>query len=128
MTMGASAVAGSAVVSGAGGLAQAGLGLFAVIVLILLLAWGARRAGLVRQGAPGTMKVVASTMLGARQRLVIVEVGETWLVLGVSPGEIRTLHTMPADRSAGGPGQPQLTSTGSFAEKLLRSMQENLKK
>ncbi|WER49973.1 flagellar biosynthetic protein FliO [Cupriavidus sp. WKF15] len=120
---------GGAAVSSAASLAQAGLGLFGIIALILGLAWAARRAGLVRHGPQGMMKVIGSTMLGARQRLVLVEVGDTWLVLGVSAGEIRTLHSMPAGQAApsapSGPGGQN--SGGSFAEKLLRSMQENFK-
>jgi len=135
----AAMAAGSApAVSGAASLAQAGLGLFAVVALILGLAWLARRAGLVRQGPQGMMKVIGSTMLGARQRLVLVEVGDTWLVLGVSAGEIRTLHSMPAGQGSSQdptvpptpptpPGAGPQSPTGGFAEKLLRSMQENLK-
>ncbi|CAM3080519.1 flagellar biosynthetic protein FliO [Cupriavidus taiwanensis] len=121
-------------IGGAASLAQAGLGLFAIIALILGLAWMARRAGLVRHATGGAMKVVGSTMLGARQRLVLVEVGDTWLVLGVSPGEIRPLHTMAAGTPsasqtgahlAAGPSQPP--TGGTFAEKLLRSMQSHFK-
>jgi len=128
----ASAVHATPAISGAASLAQAGLGLFAVIALILGMAWLARRAGLMRQGPQGVMKVVGSTMLGARQRLVLVEIGDTWLVLGVSAGEIRTLHTLPAGHagspgSSGLPGSPRQTSASGFAEKLLRSMQENFK-
>ncbi|WP_354683598.1 flagellar biosynthetic protein FliO [Cupriavidus necator] len=121
-------------VSGAGSLAQAGLGLFAVIALILGMAWLARRAGLVRQASGGVMKVVGSTMLGARQRLVLVEVGDTWLVLGVSPGEVRALHSMPAGSvsantmtAAGATVAPPLPGGGTFAERLLRSMQNQFK-
>lgn len=131
-TIAGNAGAGSHVpVSSATGLAQAGLGLFAVIALILLLAWLARRAGLVRHGQGGQMKVVGSTMLGPRQRLVMVEVGDTCLVLGVSAGEIRTLHTLPAqaahkpDHPSGSAATPG--SAGSFGQKLLRAMQDNLK-
>ncbi len=124
-------------ISGAGSLAQAGLGLFAVIALILGMAWLARRAGLVRHATGGVMKVVGSTMLGARQRLVLVEVGDTWLVLGVSPGEIRPLHSMPANATgststdpltpARATGMPQPPTGGTFAEKLLRSLQSQFK-
>lgn len=129
--------------TGAGALAQAGLGLFAIIALILGLAWLARRAGLVRHVQGGLMKVVGSTSLGARQRLLLVEVGDTWLVLGVSAGEIRTLHTLPAGSAApgeavagmgviGGMGsthtspQAPFGDKATFAQKLLRSMQQNL--
>ncbi|WP_051974787.1 flagellar biosynthetic protein FliO [Cupriavidus necator] len=121
-------------VSGVASLAQAGLGLFAVVALILGMAWVARRTGLVRQATGGVMKVVGSTMLGARQRLVLVEVGDTWLVLGVSPGEIRPLHNMPAGTAGANtitaPGAtvaPQQPTGGSFAERLLRSMQNQFK-
>lgn len=130
----ADAVAGA---TGAGALTQAGLGLFAVIALILGMAWVARRAGLVRHVQGGAMKVVGSTMLGARQRLLLVEVGDTWLVLGVSPGEIRTLHTLPAGSLSRGeamagalaaaPASPAAPTGGSFAQRLLRAMQQNLK-
>lgn len=132
--------------TGAGALAQAGLGLFAIIALILGLAWLARRAGLVRHVQGGVMKVVGSTSLGARQRLLLVEVGDTWLVLGVSAGEIRTLHTLPAGSAAPGEAIAAMAGTGgmsgkgstpmspqapfgdkaTFAQKLLRSMQQNL--
>jgi len=129
---GGSTAAGSAISAG-GSLAQAGLGLFGVIALILAIAWIARRTGLVRHVSGGAMKVVASLSLGARQRLLMVEVGDTWIVLGVSAGEIRPLHTMPADRSLAGqpspyPGAQPSQTPGTFAERLLRSMQENLKK
>jgi flagellar protein FliO/FliZ len=119
------------VISGGASLAHAGLGLFAVIALILGMAWLARRVGLVRHGSGGaTMKVVGSLMLGARQKVVMVEVGDTWLVLGVSAGEIRPLHTLPAQPDAmvpAGTTAPQPLQ-GGFGERLMRAMQENLKK
>ncbi|WP_454765952.1 flagellar biosynthetic protein FliO [Cupriavidus campinensis] len=119
------------VISGGASLAQAGLGLFAVIALILGMAWVARRVGLVRHGTGGAaMKVVGSLMLGARQKVVMVEVGDTWLVLGVSAGEIRPLHTMPAQPDAIGPAgtAAPYAMQGGFGERLMRAMQENLKK
>jgi flagellar protein FliO/FliZ len=35
--------------------------------------------------------------------VVTVEVGDTWLVLGVSPNEIRPLHTLEAQPHTGSP-------------------------
>jgi len=127
------------VISSGASLAQAGLGLFAVIALILAMAWVARRVGLVRHGSGNaSMKVVGSLMLGPRQRVVTVEVGDTWLVLGVSPNEIRPLHTLAARPDTGAPdssqpgsqpgSQPPQRMQGGFGERLMRAMQENLKK
>lgn len=118
-------------ISSGGSLAQAGLGLFAVIALILGMAWLARRVGLVRHGTgTASIKVVNSLALSPRQKVVTVEVGDTWLVLGVSPNEIRPLHTLPAQPDSGAPtGSPATPPMqGGFGERLMRAMQENLKK
>jgi flagellar protein FliO/FliZ len=34
-------------------------------------------------------------MIGTRERIVLVEIGDTWIVVGLVPGQIRTLHTLP---------------------------------
>ncbi|MHB1061000.1 MAG: flagellar biosynthetic protein FliO, partial [Thiobacillus sp.] len=33
--------------------------------------------------------------VGARERVVVVEVDNTWLLLGVGGGNVRLLHTLP---------------------------------
>lgn len=125
-------IAGNApAISSGASLAQAGLGLFAVIALILGMAWLARRVGLVRHGTGNaSIKVVNSLALSTRQKVVTVEVGDTWLVLGVSPNEIRPLHTLPAQPDSGVPtgSHPTPPMQGGFGERLMRAMQENLKK
>jgi len=40
------------------------------------------------------MKVVGGVALGPRERIVLLEVGDEWLVIGIVPGQIRTLHRM----------------------------------
>ena len=89
---------------GASSLLQAGLGMLLVLGLIFLLAWMARRFGLQRLGLGGSqaVKVISSAMLGQRgERVVVVEVGATWLVLGVTASQINTLHTLPAPELLG---------------------------
>ena len=78
----------------------------AVIALIPLALWLLRRTPLAggAGGKAGTPRAVAVLALSAQQRLVTVEVGQgderLWLVLGVSPQGIRTLHTMAAQADA----------------------------
>lgn len=62
------------------------------------VAWLARRY-LPGMGAQGAVKVVGTTSVGARERVVVVEVDNTWLLLGVGGGNVRLLHTLakPAD-------------------------------
>ncbi|MDM0002145.1 flagellar biosynthetic protein FliO [Variovorax sp. J22P240] len=92
----------AAPVVGASGLLQAGLGMVVVLGLIFLCAWLARRFGLQRFGGGHVVKVVSSSNVGQRERVVVVEVGATWLVLGVTPTQINTLHTLPAQAVPGG--------------------------
>jgi flagellar protein FliO/FliZ len=58
------------------------------------VAWLARRylPGMASQGA---VKVVGTTSVGPRERVVVVEVDDTWLTLGVGGGNVRLLHTRP---------------------------------
>lgn len=40
------------------------------------------------------MKVVGGVALGPRERIVLLEIGDEWLVIGIVPGQIRTLHRL----------------------------------
>jgi flagellar protein FliO/FliZ len=88
------------------GLLQALFGLLIVLAFIAALAWLFRRLPLGQGVAGGAVRVVGGVALGTRERLVLVEVGETWLLLGVAPGQVNTLHTMPRPANAGSVGGP----------------------
>ena len=74
----------------------------AILALIPAALWLLKRtpAGAMLGGAGGAnlMKSVAALPLSASQRIVTIEVGQgesrRWLVLGVTPSSITTLHTM----------------------------------
>lgn len=85
---------------GAGGMLQAAFGMAMVLGLIFLCAWAARRFGLQRFQGGNIVKVVSSASLGQRERVVVVEVDGTWLVLGVTGSQVQTLHTLPARPTA----------------------------
>jgi flagellar protein FliO/FliZ len=109
----------------AAGLLQAGFGLAVVIGLIFLFAWVVRRFGLQTSGNGRLLKVVSSAMVGQRERVVVVEIGDAWLVLGVAAGQVRALHTMPAQSLQETPNTPAVNgfaATGSFSQKFLQSM------
>ncbi|MCW5635971.1 MAG: flagellar biosynthetic protein FliO [Rubrivivax sp.] len=73
----------------------------AILASIPLLLWLFKRSQLMAGGlVGGTARTVAVLPLSASQRVVTVEVGrgdeKLWLVLGVTPQQITTLHTMAA--------------------------------
>ncbi|KVW85430.1 flagellar biosynthetic protein FliO [Burkholderia cepacia] len=91
---------------GIGAVLQTLVGLAVVIGLVFACAWLARRFGFqhVRRGGP--LKVVSSVAVGAKESATIVEIGDTWLVLGVAPGNVRLLHALPAGTATASTGAP----------------------
>lgn len=99
----------------AGSIGSAVVALVMVIGLILALAWLAKRMPGFRGGsASSALRVVGSLALSPRERLVVVAVGNTQLVLGVGAGGTRTLHTLseplPVAEPTGTPAFAQLLS------------------
>lgn len=82
-------------VSTSGALLQGLLGLGMVLAALAAFFWFLRRFSPGQTAAQGVVKVVGGVMLGPRERLVVVEVGETWLLLGIGGGQVSTLHTLP---------------------------------
>lgn len=78
-----------------GSIVQIIFSLLLVLAAIVLVAWMLRRMNLAQQGSAGNLKVVGGVAIGQRERVVLVEIDDTWLVVGVGPGQIRTLHTLP---------------------------------
>ena len=70
------------------------LGLVLVIGAIVLCAWLVRRVFRIAPGVSRHLKIVAGLALGTRERIVLLQVGETQLLVGVSPGRIQTLHVL----------------------------------
>lgn len=105
----------------AGSLLQFALGLALVLGLIVAAGWFAKRFQ-IGTPASGLVKIVSGAAVGQRERVVVVEVGDTWMVLGVAPGRVNTLHTMPRGTIAATP-QP-LGDSGGFAGWLRETMEK----
>lgn len=96
-------------------------GLFGLVLVLLTLGgffWVLRRFVPGQQTAQGVVKVVGGVMLGPRERLVVVEVDDTWLLLGVGGGQITRLHDLPRPPDYQAPAAPMMPAMPAFAEKL----------
>ena len=111
------AVAPPMVSSGVGGqLTQLVLGLLLVLGLIFALAWLLRR---VQQTGPRQgqlIELISSRALGARDRLVLVQVGNEQILLGLTPGRITPLHVLKEPVQV--PSATQ-SATPEFARRLM---------
>ena len=81
--------------SSSSGLFTVLLGLILVLGLVAACAWVLKRLGPARVSGGANVKVVGGTSIGARERILVVEVADQWLVVGVTPTQINTLTTMP---------------------------------
>ncbi|AOY01716.1 flagellar biosynthetic protein FliO [Jeongeupia sp. USM3] len=92
-----------------------------VLALIVGAAWLMRRFSLLPGQAGGRLRVVSGVMVGPKERVVIVEHGETWLLLGVTAQSVNLLHTEPRPADAPDAQQAPLPP---FAEKLAALMKK----
>jgi flagellar protein FliO/FliZ len=107
---------------GAGSMLQFGLGLAIVLGLIVAAGWFMKRFS-IGPSAAGTVKVVAGTAVGQRERVVVVEIGDQWLVLGVGAGRVNALHTMPRGEVAAS-AIPMAGPQAAFATWLKEKMEK----
>ena len=94
----------------------------AIIAMIPLALWLLKRTPMGGTASNGVMRVVAALPLSTSQRVVTVEVGQgetrRWLVLGVTPQNITTLHTLEPQADALAGTEPALPGFAQLLGKL----------
>ncbi len=79
----------------AGTYVQTGFALLLIVAALFGTVWLAKKLSGHRVFGQGGMKIIGSIALGPRERIMLIEIGDDWLVVGVIPGQIRTLHQLP---------------------------------
>ncbi|MFJ2324171.1 flagellar biosynthetic protein FliO [Pseudomonas sp. NPDC087817] len=109
----------------AGQLTQLVFGLLLVLGLIFFLAWLLRR---VQQAGPAgkgqVIELIGSRALGPRDRLMLVQVGNEQILLGLSPGTITALHVLKEPVEVPGTSEK---ATPEFAQHLLKILGKDQK-
>ena len=108
----------------AGSLLQTIFALCVVLGLLALLAWFMKRYGPKAQAGSAHVRLVGALNLGGRERIMVVEVGDQWIVVGASPGRVNALATMPAQQGAAAdamlhPHQPPASSFGEWLKQTI---------
>ncbi|KZL38251.1 flagellar assembly protein FliO [Pseudomonas syringae pv. syringae] len=93
-------------------------GLILVIGLIFVLAWLMRRVQRVGPNSNQVIELVSSRALGPRDRLVLVQIGNEQVLLGITPGRITPLHVLKEPVQV--PVREQ--ATPEFAQRLMELM------
>ena len=107
---------------GAASLLQLAFGLIVVLGAIAFGAYLLRRFGKLSAPVGGAMRVLGGISLGARERVVLMQVGDRQLLLGVAPGRVQTLHVLerPIVEAASAP--VMAGGGGGFADRLAGLM------
>lgn len=92
-----------------------GMGLIVVIALILGLAWVLKKYGRLPNNNLVEMKVLGGLSLGTREKAILIEVENTRLLVGVTPGQIQTLHVL---------GESTIKSPVSFDDTLATQIEK----
>ncbi|SHM27185.1 flagellar biosynthetic protein FliO [Vreelandella subglaciescola] len=116
------AVGSSDALLGMAALGKTAAALAFVIALILVCTVLLKRFNK-RQAKHGAhLEVISSTAVGTRERVVIVELDGTWLVLGVGNGRVNKLHERPAPAQTPHSAPPPASGfSARFAQALRQS-------
>ena len=77
-----------------GSLLQVLVGLVVVLGLMAAAAWTLKRFGAAKSAGGTTVRIVGGVSVGNRERVLVVEVADQWIVVGVAPGRVNALATM----------------------------------
>jgi flagellar protein FliO/FliZ len=102
------------------GLLQVLVALGLVLAAIAAFAWMLRRLTPGAIGTHGWLRVVGGAMVGPKERVVLVEIGDTWLVLGVAASSVNLLHTLPKPPAS--EGQAAEAGAPRFSNALLQAL------
>lgn len=105
-------------VVGPGEIVNTALSLLLIVGAIMALAWLLNRLQGGRSNNGGLINVIASRALGAKERLLLVEVGERQIVLGVTASQISTLHVLDEPVSV----ESSAFEQANFGERLRKAL------
>jgi flagellar protein FliO/FliZ len=100
-----------------GSVAQLALSLAAIIALILAVSWLLKRLKLGTVRGRGEISVIDQLSLGPRERIVLVRVGESQVLVGVSAGGLVGLTPLAAPIAI-----QSLPDSAAFADRLREFM------
>ncbi len=97
------------------------LGLIMVLLIFFACVWFMRKMGALPINSKQSMRVIGGVSLGMREKLIVVQVGEKQLVLGVTPGRIDKLLLLEGNEQIF-KAQSGTEGEGDFSSKLKQLM------
>jgi flagellar protein FliO/FliZ len=104
-----------------GSVTQLTLSLLAIVALILAVSWVLKRLKMVGPRGRGAIDVLDELTLGPRERIVLVRVGESQVLIGIGAGGVVSLTPLPTPIVLD-PARQASNIGGAFADRLREFM------
>ena len=123
-------VSNAAATSTGASLSKMTLALMVVLAVIFMAAWALKQTRKLQQSKSGVaIEIVAQVALGAKERAVLLKVGDAQVLVGVTPGQVNALHVMPAGSTlVTEQATPEALSAEHSAQPVSQSFQAVLKR
>jgi flagellar protein FliO/FliZ len=105
--------------SSAASLLQVIFGLVVVLGLLAAALWALKRFGGMRIAGGAPLKIIGGVSVGNREKVLVLEVGEQWLVVGVAPGRVSMLTTLPRGEQRAGDAERPAPDFGAWLKQTL---------
>ncbi|MDH5518780.1 MAG: flagellar biosynthetic protein FliO [Gammaproteobacteria bacterium] len=102
------------------------LGLGLVLALIFLMAWVVRRMGGMQLSGSQRIRLLGGLSLGPREKVVLIQVENKRLLLGVAQGQVNTLHQLEGDYE--NIAEQTTGSATDFKAKFVQALNNTIKK
>jgi len=70
------------------------LGLLVVLAVMALISWGVKRLMPSVTGQNSAARIVGGVNVGSRERVVVLEIADRWIVVGVAPGQVSAIANL----------------------------------
>ncbi|MDH5391626.1 MAG: flagellar biosynthetic protein FliO [Gammaproteobacteria bacterium] len=102
------------------------MGLGLVLVVIFFMAWLVRRMGGMQLSGSQRIRLLGGLSLGPREKVVLIQIENKRLLLGVAQGQVNTLHELEGEYE--NIANQTSDSATDFKDKLLQALNKTLKK
>jgi flagellar protein FliO/FliZ len=102
-----------------GAMLQVALSLLFVLAVMIATAWAIKRYGPKRLLGDTTVRIVGGVSLGGRERVLVIEVADQWIIVGAAPGRVNALGTMPRQQIEISPDAPDAKNFAAWLKQTI---------
>lgn len=101
-------------------LLQVSLSLLLILCIIFGIAWLARRYLPIAARNGNLIKIISGVAVGHKEKVLLLEIGQQWVLIGVAPGQINLITTLTA--------QPDLVPTAAETSRFSDALNQQLQR